>query len=72
MKQWTRLPEQDSKEDSYDRTRDRTTVTGQLAKNIWERTTRTGQPGQVGLDRLAWTGPRGQECQDMTASPREL
>jgi hypothetical protein len=31
----------------------RTTVTGQLAKNIWDRITQTGQPGQVYLDRIA-------------------
>jgi hypothetical protein len=32
---------------------DRTTVTGLLAKDIWDRTTETVQPGQVSLDRVA-------------------
>jgi hypothetical protein len=50
----TRLPEQDS-QDSTARSGqvDRTTVTGQLAKDIWDRTTQTGQLGQISLDRLA-------------------
>jgi hypothetical protein len=53
-KQRTILPEQDSK-DRTARTGqgNRTIVTDQLAKDIWDKTIQKGQTGQVSLDRLA-------------------
>jgi hypothetical protein len=52
-KQRTILPEQDSKDRTATTEQgNRTTMTGHLAKDIWDRTTLTGQLGQVRLDRL--------------------